>query len=123
MESHPKPTHNQRKPEKQGHKSKQSEKDKNQIKLPNNNNNVNPVQKTGTALNEFLCKFRYFNTLPDLPFDAKLLAYPFDELRFAKYTTTSLEKNYKFQMHTEADLGITIDLIDPLAYKTPSSKC
>jgi RNA polymerase II-associated factor 1 len=66
---------------------------------------------------EFICKFRYLNRLPEIPFDPKFLAYPFDELRFARYATTSLEKNYKFQLHTEFDMGIPIDLIEPNAYK------
>lgn len=39
-------------------------------------------------------------------------------MRFVKYFTTTLEKNYKYQIHTEPDLGIPIDLIDPDAYKS-----
>jgi len=42
-------------------------------------------------------------------------------LRFVKYQTTSLEKNYKFQLHNEPDMGIVIDLIDPSVYKPPPS--
>ena len=45
---------------------------------------------------DLLCKVKYLNTLPDIPFDPKFIAYPFDPNRFIKYNSTSLEK--KFQM-------------------------
>jgi RNA polymerase II-associated factor 1 len=94
--------------------------------MDSNNNNNNAKQKPQTSatnaqpstpVSEFICKFKYLNTLPDIPFDPKFLNYPFDDLRFAKYVTTSLEKNYKYQLHTESDMGIPIDLIEPNAYK------
>lgn len=34
------------------------------------------------------------------------------------YKTTSLEKNYKWELLTEPDLGVKIDLIDPDTYAT-----
>lgn len=37
------------------------------------------------CVQDLICKFRYYNTLPDLPFDPKMLAYPFDPMRFVKY--------------------------------------
>lgn len=36
--------------------------------------------------------------------------------RFIQYNATSLEKNYKYELLAEHDLGITIDLINPQAY-------
>lgn len=36
--------------------------------------------------------------------------------RFIQYNATSLEKNYKYDLLAEHDLGITIDLINPDAY-------
>ena len=33
--------------------------------------------------------------------------------RFVQYNPTSLERNYKHDLLTEHDLGITIDLINP----------
>ena len=36
--------------------------------------------------------------------------------RFVQYNPTSLERGYKFDLHTEHDLGIPIDLVDPEAY-------
>jgi RNA polymerase II-associated factor 1 len=69
---------------------------------------------------DFLCKWRFFNTLPDVPFDPKLLHFPFEKNRFVKYTTTALESQHKSILHTEPDLGVPIDLIDPFAYKTPT---
>ena len=37
--------------------------------------------------------------------------------RFVQYNPTSLERNYKHELLTETDLGITIDLINQDAYK------
>jgi len=36
--------------------------------------------------------------------------------RFIQYKPTSLEKNYKHELLTEPDLGVTIDLINPETY-------
>ena len=33
-----------------------------------------------------------------------------------RYKPTGLEKNYKYEVLTESDLGVTIDLINPDAY-------
>ena len=63
-----------------------------------------------------LCQFKYTNTLPEVPFDPKPITYPFDSNRFVQYNPTSLERGYKFDIHTEHDLGIAIDLVDPDAY-------
>jgi len=82
-----------------------------------NNADSSKSSSSSKTASEFLCKPKYLNTLPDLPFDPKLLSYPFDPLRFIKYTTTSLERTYKHILHTEPDLGIPIDLIDPSSYK------
>lgn len=63
-----------------------------------------------------MCPLRFSNELPDAAGEPRMLDYPFDPLRFVKYTPTSLEKNLKHTLLTEADLGIPIDLIDPNAY-------
>eukprot|EP01118_Nematostelium_gracile_P013254 TRINITY_DN4987_c0_g4_i1.p1 TRINITY_DN4987_c0_g4~~TRINITY_DN4987_c0_g4_i1.p1 ORF type:complete len:362 (-),score=114.00 TRINITY_DN4987_c0_g4_i1:66-1151(-) len=78
--------------------------------------------KGSSAKNEFICKIRYSNALPDIPFDPKFLTYPFNKNRFVKYSTTSLEKNFKSVLHTEPDMGIPIDIIDPNAYKIPEGR-
>lgn len=39
---------------------------------------------------------------------------------FIQYNATSLEKNYKYELLAEHDLGITIDLINPEAYAQQS---
>lgn len=41
-------------------------------------------------------------------------------LSFIQYNATSLEKNYKYELLAEHDLGITIDLINPEAYAQQS---
>ena len=62
-------------------------------------------------------KFR--NNLPDVPFDPKLLAYPFDPERHIRYKTTSLERNYQHALLTEPHLGLAGDLIDPASMARP----
>ena len=61
-------------------------------------------------------RVRYSNTLPDIPFDPKFISYPFEANRFVQYNPTSLERNFKFDLLTEHDLGVGIDLINPDAY-------
>ncbi len=60
---------------------------------------------------------KFFNTLPEIPFDPKLLALPLDPLRYVRYKPTSLEASFQHPLHTEPDLGIPIDLIDHNTYK------
>lgn len=98
-----------------------------------------------------VCRVKYCNSLPDIPFDPKFITYPFDQHRwassvspsmectrtnmdtawlllfscgrFVQYKATSLEKQHKHELLTEPDLGVTIDLINPDTYRIdPSSK-
>ncbi|KAH9506122.1 RNA polymerase-associated factor [Dermatophagoides farinae] len=71
---------------------------------------------------ELFCKVKYSNSLPDIPFDPKFIVYPFDTNRFVEYKQTSLEKNYKHDLLTEQDLGVTIDLINPETYEIDEYK-
>ncbi|CAI9741817.1 RNA polymerase II-associated factor 1 homolog [Octopus vulgaris] len=75
--------------------------------------NRNVVEKRS----ELVCRVKYNNTLPDIPFDPKFITYPFESNRFIQYKPTSLERTYKYDMLTEHDLGVTIDLINPETYK------
>ena len=64
-----------------------------------------------------MTRLRYANTLPDIPFDPKFIHCPFTDLnRFVAYKTTALERNYKYDLLTEPDLGVQIDLINPDTY-------
>jgi RNA polymerase II-associated factor 1 len=65
---------------------------------------------------ELVCRVRYCNTLPDIPFDPKFVAYPFESTRFIQNNPTSLERTYKYEVLAEHDLGVTIDLINSDAY-------
>nr|CAB3264627.1 RNA polymerase II-associated factor 1 homolog [Phallusia mammillata] len=64
-----------------------------------------------------ITRVKYCNTLPDIPFDPKFIRYPFDANRFVEYKPTSLEKLHKTELHTDHDLGVVIDLINPNTYK------
>ena len=37
---------------------------------------------------DLICKVKYSNTLPDIPFDPKFITYPFDSQRFISYNST-----------------------------------
>lgn len=69
---------------------------------------------------ELVCKVKYCNTLPDIPFDLKFISYPFESTRFINYNPTSLERNYRYEVLTEPDLGVTIDLINRDIYAVES---
>uniref|UniRef100_A0A4W5QAB9 RNA polymerase II-associated factor 1 homolog n=1 Tax=Hucho hucho TaxID=62062 RepID=A0A4W5QAB9_9TELE len=68
-----------------------------------------------------VCRVKYCNSLPDIPFDPKFITYPFDQHRFVQYKATSLEKQHKHELLTEPDLGVTIDLINPDTYRVDPS--
>ncbi len=57
-------------------------------------------------------RIKYQNNLPDIPFDPKSIKYPFDPNRFIHFKSTTLEKNYKWDILNEQDLGVRIDLIN-----------
>eukprot|EP00117_Sycon_ciliatum_P015658 scpid87147/ scgid15415/ RNA polymerase II-associated factor 1 homolog len=70
---------------------------------------------------DFVCRVKYGNTLPDVPFDPKFLVYPFEQNRYVQYKPTTLERGHKHELLTEVDLGVPIDLIDPRTYAADSS--
>eukprot|EP00300_Choanocystis_sp_HF-7_P012969 c18102_g1_i2.p1 GENE.c18102_g1_i2~~c18102_g1_i2.p1 ORF type:complete len:488 (+),score=129.88 c18102_g1_i2:24-1487(+) len=70
--------------------------------------------------NKFLINFKFTTSLPELPVDAKLLRYPHKSSRFTNYFTSTLETVLPKQLHTEPDMGIPLDLINPRAYEKPS---
>lgn len=64
-----------------------------------------------------MTRVKFCNALPDIPFDLKFITYPFQCERFIQYNPTSLERNYKYDVLTEHDLGVTIDLINRDLYQ------
>ena len=76
-------------------------------------------QGTGVERSGLVCRVKYTNTLPDIPFDSKSIKYPFSRNRFLEYKPTTLEKLCKVELHTDFDLGVNIDLINPETYIRP----
>ena len=70
---------------------------------------------------EFMSKTRFRNTLPEPVLEPVHLKYPFNMSRYVAYQTTSLEKNYKFELQTETNMGIPINLIDAKQYEVASN--
>ncbi|KAI0980162.1 hypothetical protein GJ496_009294 [Pomphorhynchus laevis] len=66
---------------------------------------------------DILCKIKYTNNLPDIPFDAKFIKYTFDNSRFINYKPTSLEKSHKWDIQNDIDLEVSVDLINRQLYK------
>lgn len=62
---------------------------------------------------------KYLNTLPPVPFESKFLKCPLEEDRYTKYKETSLEKNFKWDLVADIDVGVCLDLIDMQAYTVP----
>ncbi|PRP79833.1 Paf1 complex protein [Planoprotostelium fungivorum] len=90
-------------------------------------NGTTPVTAKNTAIpgaaptpgkSEFICKLKYHNRIPDVPFEPKLLVYPFDPQRFVKYIPNSLERTQKWALHTEPSLALPIRLVDPNYQRT-----
>ncbi|XP_043656328.1 RNA polymerase II-associated factor 1 homolog [Drosophila teissieri] len=77
-------------------------------------------QRQTERKSEIICRVKYGNNLPDIPFDLKFLQYPFDSHRFVQYNPTSLERNFKYDVLTEHDLGVTVDLINRELYQADS---
>ncbi|KAF6204813.1 hypothetical protein GE061_018975 [Apolygus lucorum] len=80
------------------------------------NKRTNLLKPGAERRSELVCRVKYCNTLPDIPYDPKFITYPFDSTRFIQYNPTSLERNYKYEVLTEHDLGVTIDLINKDMY-------
>jgi len=78
-----------------------------------------PVSKTQTS--NFLCELKHWSALPDVPLNAKFVKMMLEPKRFSAYRPTSIENNYKPIMHTEPDLGVPIDMIDPKMYLAPKN--
>ncbi|VDH97951.1 RNA polymerase II-associated factor 1 [Mytilus galloprovincialis] len=74
-------------------------------------------KRGGEKRSDLVARVKYNNTLPDIPFDPKFITYPFESNRFIEYKATSLERAYKYELLTEHDLGVTIDLINPDTYQ------
>lgn len=77
-----------------------------------------PDDRRTEAVRDLVCTVKYSNTLPDIPFDPKFMTCNdiFGNTRFIDYKPTSLERNYKYEILTEHDLGVAVDLILPDAY-------
>jgi len=86
------------------------------VRRDDSRNNRRPGEEKKVK-SELVCRVKYNNTLPDIPFDPKFITYPFESNRFFKYKSTTLERSFKYDLLTEHDLGVSIDLINPDTYK------
>ena len=74
---------------------------------------THPRQSIFKQNSEFMCRPKFRNTLPDVPFAPKFLAMPSSAGRFCRFTPQALEKAYKWTPHAEPALGVHIDLVAP----------
>lgn len=81
------------------------------------------MSKRGLApqQSDFVAECRWLNKLPQAPHGSKMLVYPFESDRFVKYKEpSSLERTFRFDLHTELDLGLDLDLSDMDAWEGPN---
>ena len=71
---------------------------------------------------EFLCKIRFKNPLPEIPFGPKLLSHPVDEAKYALYNPQNeWLKSVPFPViASDNDIGMPVDLVDMAALKSAS---
>lgn len=61
---------------------------------------------------------KFYNNLPNIPFDPKFLNRPLSSLqKHVMHTVTTLDHEYKIPILTEPDLGVCPNLVDPEAYR------
>jgi len=61
----------------------------------------------------FICRLRFQNNLPELPFNPKLVEFPFPRDRLYSYKTSQLIENTPYKMlPPDTELGIPLNLID-----------
>lgn len=68
---------------------------------------------------EFLCEIPFTNTLPEVPFEPKLLKIYLPLERLTRYCAGSLEASLKLPFLTDKMLGIPLDLLNPSQYNRP----
>jgi len=61
---------------------------------------------------DFICEVSFTNKLPEAPYEPKFLKVPLDSSRHTRYRETTLERDYKFELISGVDLGVTLDMID-----------
>jgi hypothetical protein len=61
-------------------------------------------------------------SLPAVPVEPKLVPFPFDTEHPFEYNVRrcpTLEDTYAYGLHTELDVGVPINLVDPAVYEPP----
>ncbi len=68
---------------------------------------------------EFVCQSKFRNSLPDPPLAPYFVKIPSRIESYVPYEASSLERSYKWKLHSEKNLGVKIDIIDPRNYLLP----
>ncbi|CDW58657.1 RNA polymerase II associated factor 1 [Trichuris trichiura] len=63
------------------------------------------------ASEHFVWPVKFGNTLPDVPFEAKFLPIPRNLNRYVGYKITNLERSFKYDVITDKDPPVLIDLV------------
>ncbi|CAM9508146.1 unnamed protein product, partial [Discosporangium mesarthrocarpum] len=80
---------------------------------------INKARRKWQKQTEFLCTIKFRNNLPDPPLGPHFLQIPMDLDKYVHYHPSTLEQNYKWQLHCERDLGVDVDIIDTRKYLLP----
>ncbi len=68
---------------------------------------------------EFVCQSKFRNNLPNPPLGPYFVKIPSQIESYVPYEASSLERSYKWKLHSEKNLGVKIDIIDPRNYLLP----
>lgn len=70
----------------------------------------------------FICNIKFRNNLPEIPSDPKLLVSGTDPRQLSEFCLTSMERDPKWELLFEPDLGIPISLLDSQRYAVPKER-
>ncbi len=70
---------------------------------------------------EFLCQSKFRNNLPNPPLGPYFVSIPSGVESYVPYGASNLERSYKWKLHSEKNLGVEIDIIDPRNYLLPDT--
>eukprot|EP00873_Tetraselmis_striata_P034346 jgi/Tetstr1/454610/TSEL_041502.t2 len=70
----------------------------------------------------FICNIKFRNNLPEIPADPRLLVSGTDAQQLSEFCLTSMERDPKWEVLFEPDLGIPISLLDSQRYAVPKER-
>ncbi len=80
---------------------------------------IHERRRTWQKKSEFLCQSKFRNNLPNPPLGPYFVRIPSGIESYVPYGASNLERSYKWKLHSEKNMGVKIDIIDPRNYLLP----